>query len=292
MRITVKKKIEHEVYSLIPDIAYASVPSWYGSTRRNLKMDILAPKVREGHEKCPLAVWFCGGEFRLMDKSVWIPEMMYFARKGYVVASVEYRTSNEVNFPEPLCDAKAAIRYLKAHAEEYCIDPDRICVMGESAGGSIASLVGMTGGIREYERGDYLEYDSKVQAVIDFYGLVDMDLEVSGEPNDMIPPWTVQDYLGVLHTKQDIRKASALSYVTEAVPPVMILHGGADQAVSPMQSEKFYEKLQEKGVLSDLYLIEDAAHGDDAFYQDEVLAKVDEFLKKSICTEKTSRREQ
>lgn len=283
MKKLIKKDITHEVLSFIPDITYACAPAWYGSTMRDLKMDIIAPKVRQGHEKCPLIVWFCGGAFRVMDKSVWLPELMYFARKGYIVASVAYRTSNEAVFPEPLIDGKAAIRYLKAHADDYCIDTEKICVMGESAGGTMASLVGLTAGRPEYEKGDYLAYDSSVQAVIDFYGLVNLDMEITGEPNDDVPPWILKDYLGVNYTKADALKSSAIEYVTENTPPVMILHGEDDLVVPLEQSEAFYEKLQRYGVPSDFYLISGAGHGDDAFYQEEVLEAVDCFIRKAFA---------
>lgn len=273
-----KKKIEHEVLSLIPGITYSCVPSWYGSTMRDLKMDIIAPKQREGHKKCPLIVWFCGGAYRVMDRSVWMPEMMRFARMGYVVASVEYRTSNETCFPEPLIDGKAAVRYLKAHADDFCIDVDKICVMGESAGGTMASLIGLTSGNAEFEKGDFLEVDSSVHAVVDFYGLVDLTEDLRGEPSNDIPSWVLQDYLGVNYTKETAVKASAISYVTENTPPVLILHGGEDPTVPLAQSEAFYEKLRQKGVDSDFIVIEDASHGDEAFFQDDVIDMIGQFL--------------
>lgn len=282
MKTVIKKDVKREVLSLITDISYSCVPAWYGCTMRNLKMDIITPKVRENHEKCPLVVWFCGGAFRVVDKSVWMPEMMSFARKGYVVASVEYRTSNEAKFPASLIDAKAAIRFLKAHAEEFCIDTDRIAVMGESAGGTMASLVGLTADKKEFDQGDFLEYDSSVNAVIDFYGLIDLNIDLGDEGTDDVPPWMLKDYLGLKYTKEDAEKASALTYVTEQAPPVMILHGGEDVVVSMSQSEAFYEKLQEKGVDTDLLILEGAYHGDDGFYQEDVLSTVDEFLQRAF----------
>lgn len=282
MKEVIKKNIEHEVLSLIPGISYSCVPAWYESTMRDLKMDIIAPKRREGHKKYPLIVWFCGGAYRVVDKSVWLPELMYFAREGYIVASVEYSMSNETIFPNPLIDGKAAIRYLKAHADSFCIDTDRICVMGESAGGTMASLIGLTANQHEFEKGDFLEFDSSVQAIVDFYGLVDLTQEISGEANDIVPPWVLQDFLGVNYTKDTATKASAISYVTETTPPVMILHGEKDSTVPLTQSEAFYEKLQQKGVYSTFYILEDAEHGDDGFFQNNVLENVNQFLKKVL----------
>lgn len=282
MKEVIRKNVEHEVLSLIPNITYSCIPAWYESTMRDLKMDIIAPKRREGHEKCPLIVWFCGGAYRIVDKSVWLPEMMYFARRGYIIASVEYSMSNETIFPNPLIDGKAAIRYLKAHADYFCIDVNRICVMGESAGGTMASLIGLTADKKEFEKGDFLEFDSSVHAVVDFYGIVDLTEEIFCEAYDNAPPWTLQEFLGVNYTKDVAIKASAISYVTESTPPVMILHGEKDATVPIMQSEAFYEKLKQKGVYSTFYILEDAGHGDDGFFQNNVLENVDQFLKKVL----------
>lgn len=284
MKETVKVEIKHEVLSLITGLAYTRVPSWYGSTMRDLKMDIIVPKVRTKDKKLPLILWFCGGAYRVMDRSVWMPEMMYFARRGFIVASAEYRTSNEATFPEPLIDGKAAVRYLKAHADDFCIDPDRICVMGESAGGTMASLIGVTGGNREFDQGEYLDVDSSVQAVVDLYGLVDLpEISLDGAgANDDVPPWTLKDYLGVECSEEDMKRASAIIYVNEKTPPFFILHGTADTTVPIAQSESFYEKLCEKGVDADLYIIEGAAHGTDYFYQEQIKEKILGFLKKTL----------
>lgn len=274
-------KIEQEVLSLIPNIAFSNVPSWYGSTRRDLKMDLIAPKNREGHAPCPAVVWICGGAYRVVDRSVWLPQMVYFAQKGYVVACIEYRTSNEAQFPDPLIDCKAAVRYLKAHADAFCVDRNRICVMGESAGGTMASLLGVTGGIPEYEKGDYLEEDSRVNAVVDFYGLTDLtDAPMSSRED--IPEWALQDFLGVGYSKETAERASAIHYVDASVPPFLILHGSGDTLVPVRQSEALYNRLQEQGIYSELYILKDAPHGADEFYQQEILDRILAFLEKTL----------
>ena len=105
---------KREVLSLITNVTFASVPCWYGASRRDLKMDLIVPKNRTNHPACPAIVWICGGAYRVVNRSVWLPEMMRFARAGYVVASIEYRTSNEAIFPAQLIDVKAAVRFLRA----------------------------------------------------------------------------------------------------------------------------------------------------------------------------------
>lgn len=270
-------QVKQEVLSLVTGISFSCVPAWYDSTMRDLKMDLIIPKHREGHAPCPAIVWVCGGAYRVVDHSVWIPEMLYFARKGYVVASIEYRTSNEAEFPAALIDCKAAVRYLKVHAKELCVDPERIFIMGESAGGTMASLVGVTGAIKEFEQGDNLNVDSTVKAVVDFYGGVDL-IHVPPNEGPGVPPWVMEDFLGRNYTVETAAAASAITYVNENTPPFMILHGMSDPLVSPEQSKKFYDILKQQGIDAELYMFEGAGHGVDEFYQEEVLELVADFL--------------
>lgn len=173
-------------------------------------MDLIVPKNRGNHAPCPTIVWLCGGAFRVMDRSAWMPELMRYAEAGFVVASVEYRTGNEAVFPAPLIDVKAAIRYLRAHAKEFCVDPEIIISMGESAGGALACLLGVTGEKREFDQGEYQEQSSGVCAVVDYYGLTDMTISLSGiEGNDIIPPWMLEEALGVRYSREQALSASA-----------------------------------------------------------------------------------
>lgn len=281
MQIAVEKK--REVLSLITGVTYANVPSWYGATRRDLHMDLIVPKNRVGHAPRPCIVWFCGGAFRVMDRAVWMPELMRFAEAGFVVASVEYRTGNEAIFPAPLCDAKAAVRFLRAHAEDFCIDPTRIVSAGESAGGAIACLLGVTGEDKSLDQGDWLDQSSSVAAVVDYYGLADMTISLEGfEGNDIVPPWMLEEALGVRYTRQQAESASAIKRVTPSAPPHLILQGLEDTVVSPSQSRNYYEKLRENGVTAELLELEDAQHGDDLFFQDEVKDRVLQFLQRTL----------
>ncbi len=282
MQKEVKVETKREVLSLINDITFSCVPAWYGATRRDLKMSLIVPKNRETHGKCPLIIWICGGGYRCVDRAVWVPEMMYFAERGYVIASIEYRTSNESVFPGALIDVKSAIRYLKAHATDYCIDVNRICIMGESAGGTLASLAGTTGECSEFDQGDYLEYDSKVNAVVDFYGIVDMihsPFTVNGHD---VPQFLLDDFIGTNYTKEMAEKASAITYVNGNTPPFLILHGNEDLSVPLIQSQMLYEKLQRCDVKSDFYILKGAGHGEDCFYQKEIKELIDKYLEKVL----------
>lgn len=277
---------DRECFSLIPDIHFATVPAWFGATKRDLKMDIIAPKFCRGHDRLPAIVWICGGSFYAMDKAVWIPQLIFLAEKGYVVCSVEYRTSNEASFPAPLEDIKSAIRFLRAHGTEYAIDPEKIVVMGESAGGTLAALTGVTGNCREFDKGEYLDYPSSVQAIVDFYGIADLELlseQMQSTLNQMDTPWVLEAFLGARYSPETARKASAVSYVAPGLPPVLILHGDQDTMVPVEQSELFHAALERAGVPTSFYLVKNAVHGDDCFYQDAVLEKIDRTLKQWLA---------
>ena len=281
MKQTLRIAPEREALTLIAGTTYARVPSWYGFTREDLKMDIVLPKHAEGHAPLPAVLWLCGGAFCVVDRSVWMPQMVEFARKGYVVASANYRTSNAVPFPAPLLDVKAAIRFLRAHAAEYCIDPNRIAVMGESAGGTLASLAGVTGDLPEFEQGDWPGVSSAVQAVVDFYGLTDMSTLPDHSEDENVADWTMQAFLGGV-TPEKLERASAVHYVNPSTPPFMILHGSADITVSIENSERLYERLGACGVPAEYCILEGAAHGDDMFFQEPVYQRIDAFLKKAM----------
>ena len=285
MKQTIEVERKQEVLSLVTGIGYSTVPVWYNGTYADLKMDLIIPKHREEHPACPAVLWLCGGAYRVVNHSIWMPEFVRLARAGFVVASAEYRTSSEARFAAPLIDVKAAVRFLKAHAKEFCIDPDHIFIMGESAGGSLASLAGVTGGLPEFEAGEYLDYDSRVAGIVDFYGVVEMQKRGADDgrglpANDDVPYFTTEEYLGVGYSDETAEKASAAGYVNAQTPPVMILHGSADVVVPMIQSETFYEKLTACGVDAEFYVVEGAVHGDDLFYQDEVMDRIIAFMRR------------
>lgn len=286
MRTQLHIEKKQEMLSLITDVTFSNVPCWYDASRRDLRMDLIMPKNRADHPACPAIVWICGGAYRVVNRAVWLPEMMRFARAGYVVASIEYRTSNEANFPAQLIDVKSAVRFLRAYAKEFCVDPGRIYAMGESAGGTMASLLGVTGDQKEFDQGDHLDQSCAVQGVVDYYGVVDLS-DASAERDRMsaavnqsndVPYFAFEEFLGVGYGKAEAEKASAIRYVSERTPPFMVLHGTEDAVVPMAQSEKLHDVMQKKGIPCEFLVIEDAAHGDDLFYQDEVSDSVLHFL--------------
>lgn len=289
--MSVRKDIEinasSETLSLVTGIAYSMAPHWYDHTYVNLTMNLLLPKHIAGHAKQPCLLFLCGGAYSVVDNAVWMPELMYFARRGYTVATINYRTSNSAPFPAQLIDAKAAVRFLKAHSEQFCIDPNRIAIAGESAGGTLSALVGTTAGMREYERGDFLEYDSSVAAVVDYYGPVDLRAIVSPVSNhrqeEQVADWTIPAFLGADASGETARQASAICHVSADTPPFIILHGTEDPLVDIVsQSDRLYDVLLEKGVYTEYYRFLGAGHGEDVFYQPEAKQLVLCFLNRVL----------
>lgn len=283
MKKDIKINVERETISLITDITYKNAGYWYGETERALKLSLYVPKHREGHKAMPLLIWVCGGAFQVVDKDVWMPQLLPFAEHGYVVASVEYRTSENVPYPAALIDVKAAIRFLKAHSERYCIDENKVFIMGESAGGALACQAGVMNGIKELEVGDFQEKNSKVNGVISFYAPVDYEAHMKEEGNALMR-CAFEQYLGGAYEekKEFAKQMSPLYYIDKNTVPFLIFHGTEDEKVDIAQSEMLYQKLCENGVPCDFYRVLGARHGMDEFYQKEVRDIILDFLKRNV----------
>lgn len=279
--------------TLISGITFARVPFFFPFwDYKDLKLDIILPFKRDGNEKRPLLVWICGGAWMTMERTAHLPWLMNFAKRGYIVASVEYRLSNSAHFPAQLEDVKKAVRYLRAHADEFGIDPGKVIVGGESAGGYLASMVGATNPRKEFDKGEYLEQSSEVQAVIDYYGPVSFTLPTQttgqtgeGEKPDFLKGPSPADMLLGYDPAEDPARADtagALYYIDQSAPPYFIAHGADDGIVSPANSEALYNALEQNQVPAELYMIRDADHADPRFYQTEMSDRILEFLDKVL----------
>ena len=284
MKQTIRMESLAPTYCMLDGITFAQVPYWFPFyDTRDLKLNLLRP-FSAPEDRRPLLVWICGGAFITMDRSAHTPYLLKYVEKGYIVASIEYRRSNSGHFPAPLEDVKSAIRYLRAHADAFGIDPARVAVMGESAGGYLAGMAGVTGGTREFDKGEHLEQSSAVQAVVDFYGPGGLS---SAAPADdpMGRPRPHQMLLGYTASCDPAAaaKADMNHYIDAHTPPFFILHGTADPLVPPAGSERLYEDLQKAGVRAELRMIEGAGHASPHFYQDslctEILAFLDSILR-------------
>jgi acetyl esterase/lipase len=256
------------------------------------------PYVTNGHERqkldlylppgatnpLPLIIWVHGGAWKGGSKDN-CPALRYL-QSGYAVASINYRLSQHAIFPAQIEDCKAAIRWLRTHAKEYQLDPNRFAAWGSSAGGHLVALLGTSGDVKSFEVGENLAFSSRVQAVVDFFGPTDFtqmskyapangpfDHDAADSPESLLIGGAIQQ------NKDKAAKASPLSYVSQDDPPFLIMHGDKDNLVPYQQSELLRDALQKAGVPVTLKIIEGAGHG---FGGPEITRQVTEFFETQL----------
>src|SRR5437867_8185444 len=214
------------------------------------KLDLAYPK-ELGDKPRPALVIIHGGGWIEGDKSsftslkYWAPgNIIDFAKLGFVAATINYRLSREAPFPAALEDCKCAVRWLRAHAEEYHIDVNRIGAYGNSAGGHLALLLAMVDKANALEGdGPYQDQSSMVQAVISDSGPVDLDWR---KPENSGLAKVISQFLaGPQETLAErIRKASPVSYISKGLPPLLLIYGAADSQVPIGPVDEFVAALQ------------------------------------------------
>ena len=241
------------------NLAYASVQ------RRDLLLDVYAPK-KKPDRPLPVILWIHGGGWRNGSKDR-PGSALPVVKHGYVLVSVGYRLSGEAIFPAAIEDCKAAVRWVRAHAAEYGIDPDRLGVWGSSAGGHLVALLGTAGDVRKWDEAHpvNLEYSSKPNAVCDWFGPTDflrmsdfksrIDHDAPGSPESRFIGAPIQE------APEKTELANPIKYVTPDDPPMLLMHGGNDMAVPFNQSELLYAALRKAGVEATLYKVEGGGHG-------------------------------
>jgi acetyl esterase/lipase len=247
------------------------------------KLDLFIPN--EG-TKFPLLLWVHGGAFRLGDKTDHVP--LEYLDWGYAVASINYRLSQHAIFPAQIEDVKAAVRWLRANAEKYHIDPTRFGAWGPSAGGHLVVMLGLTGMTNTFDVGENLEVSSQVQAVVDHFGPTDfLQMDTQRLPEGMIH--NVSDSPeselvgGLLQENQErVAKANPINYVSRDAPPFLIVHGDKDPLVPHQQSILLNNALVAHGVPVSFYTVVGEGHGN---FQDPNVAEItrkffDQNLKK------------
>ena len=280
MREKIKIKVEAPQYSVVTGITFAQVDAWFDHTRRDLKMDIIYPEDKT--KRYPCVVWICGGAWIRLDRSAHLAYLTELARSGFVVASVEYRTTNEGPFPIQLTDVKAGIRYLKALSERYNIDPDRVGVMGESAGGYLAAMAALAEE-PSFDVGAFTEYSSKVQAACPWYP--PSDVTSFPHPSVEEAAASMESLLlgkNVVRYQEEALKICPVSFVTKDAPPFLIIHGDNDHTVPFSQGEILHDKLESAGADVKLLVLEGADHADMPFFQEELWQRIIAFFKDKL----------
>src|SRR5579884_2864689 len=245
------------------------------------KLDLYLPEKADG--PLPLIVWVHGGGWQAGNKDT--TPAVFLVPHGYAVASINYRLSQHAPFPAQHEDCKAAVRWLRANAKTYNLDPDHVGVWGASAGGHLVALLGTTGGVKEFDRGGNLDQSSRVQAVVDFFGPT--DLTKMGDGHDK-PDSPESKLLGgpVQENKDKAAKANPITYVDRNAAPFLILHGDKDNTVPYGQSEMLTEALRKAGVEVTLKKVEGAGHGGPGFGTAENRQLIEEFFDKHLKAKK------
>lgn len=190
------------------------------------------------------------------EGALFTPLQQQLNARGFVVASIDYRLPPGTPWPAQIEDAKCAVRFLRAHAADLGIDRDRIGVWGSSGGGHLSSLLGLAGPEAGFDRGQYLDQSSAVQAVVDMLGLADLN---DFDDADPLARLILQIWFG--SSTEVRRSASPITYVAPGAPPFLILHGTEDTMVRPRQSAKLAQRLQAAGVPTTFIEVEGAEHG-------------------------------
>jgi acetyl esterase/lipase len=213
---------------------------------RSLKLDLY--RHLKADRPLPLIIFIHGGGWKGGDRSDMAFYCVTFAEKGYITATISYRFSQEAIFPAAVSDAKCAVRFLRANAAKYGIDPNKIAVSGNSAGGHLSMMVGFSPDVPELDgEGGNPGVSSRVQAVIDFYGPVDMTTDFARKQK------VLKDFLGgkTWEEAPDLyKKSSPITYLTKDDPPTLVIHGTVDDIVPIDQADTLAAKLKELGIPS------------------------------------------
>jgi acetyl esterase/lipase len=262
---------------VIRDIEYAR------AEEHALKLDLHLPP---GKTHSPLIVWVHGGAWRSgSKKDVPISKLI---GDGYAIASVDYRLSTEAKFPAQIHDIKAAIRFLRAHGNEWKLSPKKIVIAGDSAGAHLAALVGVSNGNDELEGdvGNDRTQSSDVQGIISFYGAANLTtiLQQSTPHGLSVRVPALDLLLGDQPTNvlALARLASPVFHVDANDPPLLLLHGDQDPQMPINQSLELLGAYQNVKAPVQFEVVHGAAHGGAAFYDAERLDLVKRFLRSNF----------
>lgn len=259
---------------MIPDIIYST------ATGETLKAAILTPLDPELKKK-PAILFVQGSGWSTPNIYSKIPQLSLFAQAGYLVMTIVHRDRNYGHpFPAFLQDVKCAVRYLRANAEKYGIDEEKIAIFGTSSGGNASLLTAMTGDDPRYKTSEYGEFSDQVQCAVDCFGPTFMEKMSSGG----IAIQFAKQLSGERDMMEVVREMSPCCILDEKkdYPPMLLLYGTADPIVPHQQGEEFHQMMQAAGKDTELVLVENAVH-EGNFWSREVyeyiLAWLDRKLK-------------
>lgn len=260
------------------DVIYLTLENTpYG--KRDLKVDIFQPKKAGKH---PAVLFVHGGGWRSGDKSMEVPMAQLLAAKGYVTVAVEYQLSLEAKYPAAVHNLKAAVRWLKANAEKYGVDTSRIAISGTSAGGQLASLIGLSSGSEKLEgkMGKHTDFSSDVHAAMDIDGVISFIAPASLNLKRKSDSPDIEWLGGSFEEKPEIwREASAGYWANEKSIPMLFLNSGFSRFHAGQ--DELVGQFKEWGVYHEVHKFNVNVHPFWLFHPwvDETVNYMDNFLK-------------
>jgi len=258
------------------------------------RLDVYLPD--RGNGPFPVVLHLHGGAFAIGDKrDLHLLAYLCGLKRGYAVASINYRLSGEAVFPAGLQDIKAAIRWLRANAGRWPLDPKRFAACGGSAGGNYAAMVALTASVKDFDDPDLgnLDQPCDVQAAVDWFGPTDflaMDEQLAesglGPADHSQADSPESRYLGARITDipERVRLANPMTYIHVGMPPILIQHGRVDHLVPFQQSVLFAEAIRRIAGPErvEFEILENADHADPLFDTDENINRMLAFLDKHL----------
>lgn len=249
-----------------------------------LHLQILMPYSRNNPEPvCPCVVFVQGSAWLQQDVFFQLCNVSKLAKRGYVVAIVEYRHSGIAPFPAQIMDARNAVRFMRIHAAEYHVDPENIVISGDSSGGHTAMFAGMIHD--DTENNLYPGTSAKVKGIVNYYGSCSVMKEDSNpiqilhcQPDS--PEGMVMGHVDLRNNLELKKKLSVECNITveTEMPPTLILHGTKDRTVNCEGSVILYRQMKKCGKDVRLYFLKGADHGGAEFWTEQVIDVVDGFL--------------
>lgn len=255
-----------------------------------LRLRLVCPRVFSDPGRAfPCVLFVQGSHWGRQRIASNVANLGLLARRGYVCGVVEYRDYGVASFPAPIVDAKNAIRFVRAHAEELHVQADKIVIMGDSSGGHVAVLAGMTARSGQLDEPDpSLAAEScDVAGIIDLYGSVDPTLP-DGYPTTLNhqragSPESMEMGFDLASEPQRARAGVCREYASNDFAPMLILHGTKDRTVACQQSVDLYQALLGEGKDAELWLLRGADHAADAFWSPEAIDIYDAFIRRCLA---------
>lgn len=267
-------EIKMEYSQKFADVNYAGDDAVYHN------MDIYLPKVEK--DVYPVVVhiygsaWFSNNSKGMADLGTIVQKLL---DNGYAVVTPNHRSSADAKFPAQINDIKAAIRFVRAHADEYKLDPTFVATSGFSSGGHLSSLAATSGGVRQLEGtvGECLEFSSRVNAACDWSGPIDMFKMNCDEPRKWggTPEEALVGHDYEEQYEQQFRAISPLTYLDPSDPPLIVFHGQKDNVVPFCQGVELYDEINKLGIRTELHLEPEGGHGFNMYTDANLNAMVD-----------------